>query len=1119
MKGHRTKASHKTRYVTNHQSRQLRLTVFANYAVLLLFQEVGSTGTQGMSESIQRWRTDPSFNTETKTRRQLVVEEEEEEEEAMRDHNRRSSSGGVASESTRESSSIHNSSGGSQRWRGSSLSSYINYSSSSVDDNDNNNNGPRPEANNNEDDEEVGPVGPTTNRKHNGAQSVQPSLQDEDVAKKKRAARLQLAGDGDPQPPLSPVKGAKTTRAPAKTTTTTTNTNNQNDMTNLAQNTSRPGAVRVPGSNPPNFPPDNDEEQPTTAPRNHNHTPRRDVPPPPPSPSHNPYDPVPEGPGPWQTLPLEPPPNVVVAVRVDNKGPISKKMTIVLCLIIVVVAAAAVAGGIALGRRGGGGGNGGQSTTPNDDETSTFGPTPSPIVPCNVCFGQASVVFDETVNRQTFQFQNRDYSCVALADETVTLDVEDPKCPVHQAIAWKHCGCTNLPPPPVEEFSNACPICPGNVPPLAPNSECRQEMEFAAIVGSALFEECPAQVVPESDSSSCMCPLCSDARCVELQGVLVDLVDDPIVFTNSSTDQYKALTWLAVGDPGDPAVVRPTPDALRERFVLAVLYYATGGAGWRTVRFLSESHVCGWTGIACASDNTVTDLLLGECVFFSCRVYMIVVCALACFQLFFFSCAASENLIGSIPIELRSLSSLVRLNLAMNSLVGSIPSELGSIASLEVFEASANMLTGPLPESIFYPPNMVTIDLRTNAIEGTLPASLSNATSLRQLLLADNLLGGKIPRFIGESTSLEAFYIWSNSFRGSLPEFNPLSPMWFLSLGENELSGTIPASLTVLSDLQVLVLRGNAMSGPIPPFSGRFGSLRILDISNRALTGNFGEILATLSPNNLDTLDFSTSMVSGTLPSTIGDFRVLNRLWLHDTRLGGTLPSELGRLSGLTDSINFNNCGLSGTLPTELGQLSLAYSLYVASNNLNGTIPSEIGMMNSLAVFEAAHNDLSGTVPTEVGNCRRLEEFGIFGNGRVNGKLSDLVNVLPPSTRALYLGELALTGSIPSSIGRLTLLERFFASENALTGTLPTEFGNLRSMVFLNVFGNLLNGTIPGNLGLMNELTDLSLGFNSLTGTVPQEFQTLRSLIKLDLSGNGLTGPAGFLSTLPSLSE
>ena len=51
-----------------------------------------------------------------------------------------------------------------------------------------------------------------------------------------------------------------------------------------------------------------------------------------------------------------------------------------------------------------------------------------------------------------------------------------------------------------------------------------------------------------------------------------------------------------------------------------------------------------------------------------------------------------------------------------------------------------------------------------------------------------------------------------------------------------------------------------------------------------------------------------------------------------------------------------------------------------------------------------------------------------------------------------------------------------------------------------------LSGSIPSSLGRLLELTHLNLSSNSLTGNIPRELGWLENLEELRLSGNSLTG-------------
>ena len=76
-------------------------------------------------------------------------------------------------------------------------------------------------------------------------------------------------------------------------------------------------------------------------------------------------------------------------------------------------------------------------------------------------------------------------------------------------------------------------------------------------------------------------------------------------FANTSSPQYEALEWIANEDTNSTNL---SASMITERYVLALLYFATGGPDWFVnVGFLSSTSVCDWNEASTGNATTSTD--------------------------------------------------------------------------------------------------------------------------------------------------------------------------------------------------------------------------------------------------------------------------------------------------------------------------------------------------------------------------------------------------------------------------------------------------------------------------------------------------------------------------------
>ena len=135
-------------------------------------------------------------------------------------------------------------------------------------------------------------------------------------------------------------------------------------------------------------------------------------------------------------------------------------------------------------------------------------------------------------------------------------------------------------------------------------------------------------------------------------------------------------------------------------------------------------------------------------------------------------------------------------------------------------------------------------------MSGTIPAALAMITTLTSLKLTQSHISGTLPLALGRLTNLKALNLGSNRISGSLPtqlgRFTALGTGLgdrSLELGGNRWSGTIPETIGRLRNLKTLTFNdldgpssGTAhLSGTLPATMSNMSSLQVLHLLHAAL--------------------------------------------------------------------------------------------------------------------------------------------------------------------------------------------------------------------------------------------------------------------------------------------
>ncbi|XP_059071911.1 disease resistance protein BAK6-like [Cryptomeria japonica] len=158
---------------------------------------------------------------------------------------------------------------------------------------------------------------------------------------------------------------------------------------------------------------------------------------------------------------------------------------------------------------------------------------------------------------------------------------------------------------------------------------------------------------------------------------------------------------------------------------------------------------------------------------------------------------------------------------------------------------------------------------------------------------------------------------------------------------------------------------------------------------------NWTGVLCSPNSQQVVMLDFTAKGLQGVISLALGNLTALVQLYLNYNQLHGSIPDELGKLTGLKFLLCLDNY-FTGIILPSLKNLSTLLHLDLSSNNLHGPIPPEIGMLTQLRWLYLYANQLSGSIPSSIGNLSNLVVLQLLANN--------------------------LTGSIPHEIGNLTQL-------------------------------------------------------------------------------------------------
>ncbi|KAE9597520.1 hypothetical protein Lal_00029835 [Lupinus albus] len=366
------------------------------------------------------------------------------------------------------------------------------------------------------------------------------------------------------------------------------------------------------------------------------------------------------------------------------------------------------------------------------------------------------------------------------------------------------------------------------------------------------------------------------------------------------------------------------------------------------------------------------------------------------------------------------------IQIGNQNLQGSLPKELEKLSELTNFECQGNNFTGSFP--------YLTKSLENLLIHGNMFSSFPNdffmdMSNLEGVSLDDNPFPQwQVPHSLKDCVALQNFSAQNVGFVGTIPDFfgtgGPFPGLLNLALSRNYFEGSLPASFSG-SSIEILLLNGQN--------------------SNSKLNG---------------TLQVLKNMTS------------LKQIWVHGNSFTGPIP--------------------------DFSHHDQLYDLSLRDNQLTGVIPPSLVTLPSLKVVNLTNNDLQGPPPV-FQNGAKVDNNMISGRNQFCTKIpgqpcsplvTALLSVVEPLGYPLRFAEswegndpcankwtgivciggnisvinfqsMALSGSISPTFAKLTSVTKLLLANNHITGTIPTELTSMPLLQELDVSNNNLYGRVP----------------------------------------------------------
>jgi Leucine-rich repeat (LRR) protein len=116
--------------------------------------------------------------------------------------------------------------------------------------------------------------------------------------------------------------------------------------------------------------------------------------------------------------------------------------------------------------------------------------------------------------------------------------------------------------------------------------------------------------------------------------------------------------------------------------------------------------------------------------------------------------------------------------------------------------------------------------------------------------------------------------------------------------------------------LKHLVLSNNELTGTIPTSLSRCSNLVKFKVDHNFLTGTMPEEIVPSWSNSIVNFNVGSNILTGTIPENIGFWNKTRFFAIDANQVNGTIPTTIQNWTNVTN-VHFENNQLSGTIPAQ----------------------------------------------------------------------------------------------------------------------------------------------------------------------------------------------------------